>query len=369
MNALLEKQKSFVGCLLGLAIGDALGLPYEGISSSRLIKWNPNLNQYHLVLDKGMCSDDTEHSCMTAQSLLVTQDVETFQKDLAKRLRWWLLGLPAAIGFATLRAILKLWIGISPKYSGVFSAGNGPAMRSPILGVVFGEDYKLLISYTLASTNITHRDPKASLGSLAIALAAYISSDSKKKIIGHEYLQQLKDLFQLLQEKNFSKELIQNFLELMESVVTSVESGETTRQFCEKIGLKKGISGYIYHTVPSVIHSWLQYSENFSTGLQNIISCGGDTDTTSAILGGLIGSRVGKEGIPENLQKNLWEWPRTFLWIEKLGERLAEKFSCKDSLLKQKVEKELSLSLLGLMLRNICFIVIVLIHGFRRIFP
>lgn len=48
------------------------------------------------------------------------------------------LGLPAGIGLTTLKGIGKMWLGVKPTRSGVFSAGNGPAMRSSILGVVKG---------------------------------------------------------------------------------------------------------------------------------------------------------------------------------------------------------------------------------------
>jgi ADP-ribosylglycohydrolase len=57
-----------------------------------------------------MVSDDTEHTCMMAQSLIVSSgEVSTFTIDLAWRFRFWLLGLRAGIGYATLKAILKLW--------------------------------------------------------------------------------------------------------------------------------------------------------------------------------------------------------------------------------------------------------------------
>jgi ADP-ribosylglycohydrolase len=86
-----------------------------------------------------MISDDTEHSLFVAQSLLSYPDDATkFQKCLAWKLRLWLLGLPAGIGFATLRAILKLWLGFPAHRAGVYSAGNGPAMRSACLLLLAG---------------------------------------------------------------------------------------------------------------------------------------------------------------------------------------------------------------------------------------
>ena len=152
------KRESFIGCLLGTAVGDALGLPYEGLSPRRAARLFPNTDRHHFVFGRGMVSDDTEHACFVAQALIRAKgDVARFQRHLAWSLRWWLLGLPAGIGRATLRSILRLWVGLPAKRSGVFSAGNGPAMRSPILRVAFGDCPEKLTAFVRASTEITCR--------------------------------------------------------------------------------------------------------------------------------------------------------------------------------------------------------------------
>src|SRR5262249_11838055 len=154
---------------------DSLGLPREGLSRRRARRLfsDPPLRQ-HFFLGRGMTSDDAEHTCMTAQALLRSRDdPERFVRSLAWRLRFWLLGLPAGIGYATLRAILKLWLGFSPHRSGVFSAGNGPAMRAALLGVCLGDDPERLRAFVRASSRLTHTDPRAELGSYLIALAAH----------------------------------------------------------------------------------------------------------------------------------------------------------------------------------------------------
>ncbi len=139
------KEDSVIGCLLGTAVADAIGLPCEGLSKRRLLCLFPEIDSHHFFFGRGMVSDDTEHTCMVAQALIVSVgDVEVFRKSLAWRLRFWFLGLPASIGLATARAIVKSWLGFSGHRSGVFSAGNGPAMRSAILGVTFGHDTEKL---------------------------------------------------------------------------------------------------------------------------------------------------------------------------------------------------------------------------------
>ena len=156
-----RQLQSIVGCILGTAVGDALGLPYEGLSRDRLQKFVPLIQGHNFFINKGAVSDDTEHTCMVAQSLIVSGGEEAeFTDALAMRLRWWLLGLPAGIGKGTLQAIIRLWQKLPPDRSGVDSAGNGAAMRSAILGVCYGADRQKLLSLVKASTIITHKDPK-----------------------------------------------------------------------------------------------------------------------------------------------------------------------------------------------------------------
>ncbi|MEJ2087062.1 MAG: ADP-ribosylglycohydrolase family protein [Gammaproteobacteria bacterium] len=112
---------ALAGCLLGTAVGDALGLPYEGMSARRGGRLFPDRRRHHLLPGRGMVSDDTEHACFTAQALISSDgDVARFTRVLARSLRWWFAGLPAGVGFATARSILKLWLGVSPERSGVF---------------------------------------------------------------------------------------------------------------------------------------------------------------------------------------------------------------------------------------------------------
>jgi ADP-ribosylglycohydrolase len=349
------KEKAIIGCLLGTAIGDAMGLSYEGLSRQRLVKLYPALNQYHFFFGKGMVSDDTEHAGLVAQSLIASQgDVEQFQNRFAWKLRFWLLGLPAGVGFATLRAILKLWLGFSPDNSGVFSAGNAPAMRSPIIGVCYGHDVKKLRQLVQASTHITHTDPKAEWGALVVALAAYHSS-LNQPISPKYFLEQLEMLLKA--------ESAEELFALMNKTVGSVSAGQSTAAFAETLGLQNGVSGYIYHTVPVVIHAWLTNQDDYQTAIIDIIRCGGDTDTTAAIVGGIIGARVGKQGIPKPWLENLWEFPRNIKWMEKLGQRLNTVF------FEHQKQKTLPVSIIAILLRNFIFMIIVLWHGFRRLLP
>jgi len=356
MTATTEKD-AVIGSLLGTAVGDALGLCSEGMSKRRQRKMFKDMEGYHFILGRGMISDDTEHTCMVAQALIVSGgDTKRFTRSLAWRLRFWMLGLPAGIGFATLRAVVKLWAGFSGHRSGVFSAGNGPAMRSAIIGVSYGNDFKKMRELIRASTRITHTDPKAEYGSLAVALAAHMAvSTGVEEVAPGEYLGALESLLH--------GEQADEFLELMGKTIKSVAANKSTESFADELGLGKGVTGYIFHTVPVVIHCWLRNQDDFSSAILEVIRCGGDTDTTAAILGGIAGAGVGKNGIPQKWLSGLWEWPRSLGWMEELGDRLA------GSAAQGEGQPALSLFVPGIVARNIFFMVVVLAHGFRRLFP
>src|SRR5688572_8763921 len=92
-----------IGCILGTAVGDALGLPYEALSPRRASRLLGAPDRYRFLVGRGMVSDDTEHTCMVAQALIAAGgDVAVFRRELARRLRFWLLGLPGGTGMATL---------------------------------------------------------------------------------------------------------------------------------------------------------------------------------------------------------------------------------------------------------------------------
>lgn len=347
---------AFVGCLLGTAVGDSLGLPYEGLSARRARKLFPDTTRHHLLFGRGMVSDDTDHACFTAQAIIRSNgDVDAFQRHLARSLRWWMLGLPAGIGFATLRSIIKLWFGISPGKSGVYSAGNGPSMRSPILGVAFGRDHATLKRYVKASTEITHADPRACYAALAVA-AASLDVVGASEPWQSEFTETLK---KLMPEPD-----AQEFHELVEMARVSAEGREPVIQFAGKIGSKNGISGYSYHTVPCVLQVLFKHRDDFEAGLQELIQAGGDTDTAGAIYGGIVGARAGKPVIPDSWIEGISQWPRTVSWIERLGVTLAKALDDPTG----KVEAPVC-SAPALLLGNLVLLVTVLAHGMRRLLP
>jgi ADP-ribosyl-[dinitrogen reductase] hydrolase len=344
-------EHALTGCLLGTAVGDAMGLACEGLSRRRQAKMFPSLDGYHFLFGKGMTSDDTEHTCMLAQSVIAHgADDAKMARNFAWRLRFWILGAPAGIGLATLRSILKLWLGFPARKSGVFSAGNGPAMRCALLGVYFAGDPAQMRAMVRAATRITHSDPKAEYGAFAVALAAQLAARGADITPA--------DFLRALQQHIDDPE----FIALVKNAADSVARGESSAQFADSIGCGKGVSGYMYHTIPCALHVWLAHQNDYRAAITTMIRLGGDADTTATIVGAIVGARVGKTGIPAEWLRDLCEWPRTVSWIEQLAARLAAGAA-------GQAVRPLWVNPLSLLARNGFFMIVVLLHGFRRLLP
>lgn len=112
---LITVKEIVLGSIMGTAVGDSLGLLYEGLSAKRQKKLYKDINRQKFFLGKGLISDDTEHTLMVAHALYHSSgDEEIFSRYLAKSLRKWIISMPLGIGFASLRACIKLLLGFSP---------------------------------------------------------------------------------------------------------------------------------------------------------------------------------------------------------------------------------------------------------------
>lgn len=322
------------GSLLGGAVGDMYGLPYEGLSPQRVAKlFTPNRLTLIPMLG-GMVSDDTDHAVMTVQAFIASGgDPKRFKTSLKRRLMLWLAHLPAGIGMATGRSIFKMYLGVDVwgGQTGVFSAGNGSAMRASVLGVLC-EDLTDLKTLNHISTTLTHTDPKAEHGSYLVALLAWIET----------------------YHADWDDEAVWTFLachidqELWELLSTYTPSS-------------RSITGYMYDTVPAVFWAWRTYRHTPTEGMAWLICQGGDTDTTCAIFGGIAG--INHHTSLTTIQ-GYWCEPiirPAFLLL--LSEQ-AQHVKCT-----QTPQRPHAFGGVRTLLRNMVFLAVVLLHGFRRLLP
>lgn len=297
------------GFMLGSAVGDALGLPLEGLSRQRVRRRMMTNDgrvelRHRFIFGRGWISDDTEHMAITAEAWLAAGgDVARFRRSLAWRLRWWFLAVPPATGLATMKACVRLLIGVPASRSGVRSAGNGPVMRAGVLGVLC-DDEEELRAFVEAAARLTHTDQRAVDGAMAIALAA--RAEQSTRFDQRSLLDQYLDLLRCHVADGAMRNAI-------EAAAASVQRGEPTETFADSIGCERGVSGFVMHTAPVVVHAWLSHREDYEAGVGAMIALGGDTDSTAAAIGGLLGVRgaaAGDDGVvPQRLVDGVVDWP------------------------------------------------------------
>ena len=133
--------------------------------------------------------------------------------------------------------------------------------------------------------------------------------------------------------------------------------------FVSALGLTGGVSGYSLHLVPVALYAWLRHPGDFRETLVRVLECGGDTDTVGAIAGALAGAVVGEAGIPADWANNISEWPRSASFMRLLAQRLATQTELATP------QGPLPYFWPGVLGRNLMFLLIVLMHGLRRVFP
>jgi ADP-ribosylglycohydrolase len=350
----MGREERLLGLMLGTAVGDSLGLPAEGMSRTRVARRFRGQWKQRFLPGRGMISDDTEHTIFVAQALLQSGgDVNLFARRLAFSLRWWILALPAGIGFGTLRAIFKLWLGYGPARAGVFTAGNGPSMRVAPIGAFFADAPEKLEEFVAASTTLTHTDPKALVGARAVAhCVARVMRTGDIPPFDEEARR-------LLTEVGRGDELWEQQVEHLER---GLARGEPVAEFADHLVLARGITGFTHHTVPMALYAWWRHPADFEAGLCALLDCGGDTDTVGAIYGALAGATVGERGIPAHWTDGVRDWPRGVPTLRRLTRALEESR-------RGAARPPVSYFVPGVLPRNAFFLLVVLLHGLRRLFP
>lgn len=282
-----------------MLVGDSLGLPAEGLTPRRIqeLRWHQPWKQ-RLFFGHGFGSDDTDHALFTARAARHSGgDPERFRKLLARELKCWFLAFPPATGLATAKACFKLMFGVSPNRSGVFSAGNGPAMRSPVLGAIFAEEPEKRRAFVEISTRMTHSDPRALAGALAAAEAVACGELDAAGI-----LQRVREITG------------EDWREIWAQVEAGLAKQMPVAELARIWKLENGVTGYMLHTVPIAIYGWLRHRRDFAAGLSAVLDLGGDTDSVGAIYAALASTGLNEDNqIPLEWRRPVYLTPRGYL--------------------------------------------------------
>src|SRR4051794_16320932 len=280
----MHRSHRVLGALVGSAVGDALGAPFEfgppGKFSERFptpargaqtemcgggaIGWEP-----------GQFTDDTQMALLVAESLLEHGGLD--EADLFDRFRAWLAGGPPDVGNQT-RAVLgsgRPWHVAAAEHfdrSG-HAAGNGSLMRTTPAAIWFsrfGRDATMDAARRISA--LTHGDPSAGEGCAIFHELLRVALD------GHDPLTAI------------PAALAQVAPEHRDRWAPVLTDGWTPDQATES-------NGAVWPTLGQAVWA-LRRGRTFEETLRLVIDLGGDTDTVAAVAGGLAGAVYGMASIP-----------------------------------------------------------------------
>lgn len=271
--------------LLGGAVGDSLGVPFESKPANNplLLSWDQSTflgSEYH-NLKPGQYSDDTQFSITIAHSLV---DNNGFNPDdLSQRyVELFTSKTIRGYGKTTLSAVQNLMAGKHWSESGIAgSYGNGTAMRAAPFGVWYrdsGAQAEDLLETCRVDAQITHASDEAIAGSIAIALAAFYA-------VNQDTEQLVEKIHPHLPESKVKSSIY--------SLGTLVSADHISP--AAALGFL-GTKADVRMTVPAALYCFMKF-DNYQDAVLAAINAGGDTDTTGAIVGALFGAKLGMKGI------------------------------------------------------------------------
>jgi len=282
----------FRGCLYGVALGDALGMPTEGYTAREISSKFGMVREmmpapeghFHSGLHAGQFTDDTEETLLLAESLI---DAAGFSPDrFAEKLTtWgatWTLDeqLNRGVGFATRSAVESMIAGTPWQQSGLAIPTCGSAMRAAPIGLLYHTDLNIVKSYADLQSLPTHTSASARAAAVAVAAGVALScSGFSKEMILRNAASQAS-----LLDAEFAERL------LWVGTLLNLKPGDA-------LGLIRN-SPLAAETVPAAFYCFLKFEPE--EALIMAAGGGGDTDSIASIAGSLFGAALGPSWIPES---------------------------------------------------------------------
>ena len=271
------------GVMLGLAVGNLLGLPVEGASWEAITQRYPNSIREIDPSERDRPMDDDLAQAVDLAEALVQDDDRA--SGLAERLVRWRKENGRGIGIMTSSVIDDLEEGLgAPAAARAYwqSRGrpvtqpNGALMRCAPVAIGHASRPERLISETSRTCAVTHYAPGAQWSCIIVnaAIAMLLRGCNPIAI----------DLAAAAVADGAPPDIEQ----WVQSITTNIE---------QRIAEER-VSGHIYLCMQAAL--WcLDTEDSLEDALIRIISAGGDTDTNGAVAGAVLGARYGASAIPE----------------------------------------------------------------------
>lgn len=304
-----QLRARFRGALVGAAVGDALGAPFEGyprpLDTSQFddVATEPSALRY---------TDDTALTHALAESLiecgsldldhLASQFSRTFSMDPRR-----------GYGAGAARLLERVGAGedwrslAANQFGGKGSFGNGAAMRVAPVALMAYPAVNRAVSMGRSSATVTHTHPEAvdAAGVQAAAVALALTTAAGVDRFGIEHL---------------IPQATTRSLQTALQAVAHLKPSSTAKEVAATTGT--GIKAV--EAVPAALAAVLLNMTSFSATIQFAVTLGGDTDTIASMAGAVAGARLGEEAIPYSWRdqvEGVWEAGclADRLWTKKYG--------------------------------------------------
>jgi len=279
MKKIGRLKDRFRGCMLGEAVGDALGGPFEGLKGEEVrerFKGEMVGGGTH-SLRPGEYTDDAGMTLALAESLVERKEVAL--DDIVSKFVAWFSSDPKGVGRLTSTVLEGLSKGVpwrdaartAWEGSGRKSAGNGSLMRFAPVALFDYNSRKRLMNDASAVSELTHCDPRCSEACRAASLMLVELIDGSRPA---------------------------DAISSTASVLGECEVSEVLEMSLDATPEDLKPTGYVLDTLEVACWSIARHA-TFCACVEGCIRLGGDTDTNAAVVGALAGARFGAIDIPE----------------------------------------------------------------------
>ncbi len=327
MPATLDKIK---GCMLGGAVGDALGYAVEFKTAEEIfsIYGKSGITEYKLINNQAYISDDTQMTLFTANGLLVgytrarlrgimgpwqsyvekayknwlkTQD-ESFMPE-ENGMSCWLMNYKElysrrAPGNTCLMALYQEKCGsLSHRINN--SKGCGGVMRVAPVGLYLSKHMNSIRDVDMVGAEvaaITHSHPLGYIPAAALThiVSRCVTSEDSLELIVKEAVKVTAELFS-------DDAYINEFCGLMNRAIELAGEDRDDLDAIRELG-----EGWVAEeTLAIAVYCALKYKNDFVKAVVASVNHDGDSDSTGAVTGNILGVYLGLEQIPEEYIKPL----------------------------------------------------------------
>lgn len=294
----------FVGCLLGQAIGDALGMPVEGWDAERIARTHGWIDNYlprldeagNILVSAGDFTGDTEMTLCHVESLISSGGFVDPGNVGVRLLRMYHGPSRQFLGRTTVAALARADItgDFQAGLSGDWPPGNGAATRVAPLGLLHALgrfNSEVFTREVMRSGLITHSHPESLNGALALALAVRLLVNQE---VPPELL--IGEVLSFIDEDEVARHL--------RWAARLVNSSPGFSQ--DLVNLRSiGTSSYVAESVAAALYCFARYPDDFERAVLTAVNAGGDADTVAAMTGSLAGTHLGAHALPLRLVDNL----------------------------------------------------------------